>query len=242
MTTAQAIFLGIVQGITEWLPISSSGHLVLLQNWLGTEQPIALDVVLHLGSLAAVLVLFRKDIIELFTRRRDMGLLVLLASIPTGIAGLLLAPFVERAFHSNSAVAAGLAATGAFLMLTRNRTGKKAIGWKDALLMGTMQGAAIFPGVSRSGATISAALFRGVDREQAARFSFLLFIPAILGATLLQAGSIMEADPVPLVAGGLAAMAVSFAAIGLLLKIVRQGRLHLFAWYCWALAIGISFL
>ncbi|KPJ78817.1 MAG: hypothetical protein AMJ54_01665 [Deltaproteobacteria bacterium SG8_13] len=274
MSPFEAILLGIVQGLTEFLPISSSGHLVLFQHLLGFRQPeILFDVCLHVGTLAAVCAVFFKDILQITTTilrlpaksraagglknlyRADeavrMAALIVLGSVPTGLLGLLFHQYAERIFTSVALVGVMLLVTGCMLWFTRRVTdrGRPALGLtaKDALLVGLAQGMAILPGISRSGATISAALVVGVDRKTAGRYSFLLSIPAILGALLLEADASMSQTSIPvstMLIGAVAAAGVGYAALKILLFVVHRGKIYRFAPYCWlvgttALLLGL---
>jgi undecaprenyl-diphosphatase len=270
MTTLKAVLLGLVQGLTEFLPVSSSGHLVLGQHLFGlTEPELLFDVVVHLGTLIAVLTVYYGDVARLtaeFVRlpRTLAGgwraawadrpmfrllILVLAGSVPTGLIGVLFKDAFEVLFGSTLAVGFALMATGTILLLTRRLrpTGRPLTGMtgKDALVVGLVQGLAITPGVSRSGITISTGLLLGLDRELAARFSFLLFVPAILGALVLELADASAGSfgPPALVAGFLAALISGLAALRLLLRVVRRGALHYFAYYCYllgAVVIGVS--
>ncbi len=244
----EAIVLGTVQGVTEWLPVSSSGHLVLAQHLFGLEQPVVYDIVLHLGSLLVVLAVFRKEIIELAAgalKREERALryaaYLAVATVPIGLIGVFLNDLVKELFSDVRTVGFSLLFTALLLHLSqypKEKTGK--ITLKSAVFIGIAQGIAILPGVSRSGATISAGLMQGVEREEAARFSFLMFIPAILGATLVEAGNITEiAEPMALAAGTLASVLVGFASLKLLLGIVKEGTFSRFKWYCLALGLLI---
>lgn len=204
MSILQSIFLGVVQGLTEFLPVSSSGHLVFFQSLMGLkEPPIFFDVMLHIGTLLAVVVYFWTDICEIaqglgaVLKRKHKNLpqvklflLIILASIPTGLMGILFKDWFESFFSRPKLVGGMLLITGLVLWLTRftKKEGKPLgrMGWIDAILIGIAQGFAILPGISRAGATISTGLFCGLDRELSGKFSFLLSIPAILGATLLE--------------------------------------------------------
>jgi undecaprenyl-diphosphatase len=265
LETLYAIALGIIQGITEFLPVSSSGHLVLLQNVFGmTEPELLLDIWLHVGTLTAVFVVFFKEIVSILTMlinfprlyRKHKGLaamfkenqevrlagLIIFGSIPTGILGLVFHEMAEQIFSSVQIVGIMLLITGTFLWLTRwaNIHGRPLNRMKisDSLFVGLAQGLAILPGISRSGATISAALFLGIDRELAGRFSFLLCIPAIAGAMILSLNSPVANSTIPaagIFAGTVAAGLTGFFALKILLKLVRKGHLYYFSPYCWVL-------
>jgi len=252
MDYIQAILLGIIQGITEWLPVSSSGHLALLQNLFGVAPPVVFDIMLHLGTLTAVLVYFRKDIFALikgfFTFDKNnpefkLSFLIILASIPTAIVGFTLKDFFASFFSNTLYVGIALLMTGTFLLLTRNASGTKTPDAKSAIIMGIAQGFAVAPGISRSGATISAGMLLGLDKEKAARFSFLMFIPAMVGATLFEAKEVssLGSDFGPAVAGTIVAALVGYAAIGLLLKLINKNKFSYFSYYCFVLgAITIA--
>lgn len=267
MDWIEAVVLGIVQGLTEFLPVSSSGHLVLFQHLFGLAEPeLLFDICVHVGTLAAVLAAFYKDILNLLaTLVRLPGLLrasggvgalfvhhpefrlvvmIVLGCIPTAALGVLFAKMAEQLFGTVWLVGVALLITGTFLWFTRQLkpSGRpiRQMRLKDALLIGLIQGLAIIPGISRSGATISAALYLGVDRELAGRFSFLLAIPAILGALVLGLESEAFQTSIPigtLLIGSLVAAAVGYGALVVLLKIVKKGQLHRFSPYCWLVGI-----
>lgn len=247
-TILQAVILGIIQGITEWLPVSSSGHLVIFQHLFGIGEKIAMGLSLHLGTLAVVVFIFRNEIREIITsllrKKRDansrLALYIIIGSIPTALIGFMFRDIIEKSFENLMVVGAALIFTGVILYITKFvRRHDKKMDWKTSLFVGTMQGISIIPGVSRSGSTISAGLFCGVDRDKAARYSFLLFIPAIIGASILEIGKFRlgSAEVLPIILGTVTAMIVSYFTINLLLGIVRKGRLHWFSWYCWILGI-----
>jgi undecaprenyl-diphosphatase len=256
MTFFKAIFLGVVQGLTEFLPVSSSGHLVFFQSVFGLVGPhLAFDVMLHLGTLLAVVVYFRTDIAQIllgtwaWLRERKEGeeeakllLWIVVASVPTGLMGVLLKDWFEALFSRPKTVGFMLLVTGGVLWLTRTvkRDEKTAaeMGVMDALIIGIAQGVAIIPGISRSGSTISTGLFRGLNREFAGKFSFLLSIPAILGATLLEFREIDTHSGVGLAfIGAVVAFFVGLLSLKLLMRIVRTGRVSSFSYYCWAVGI-----
>ncbi len=257
MGPIESALLGVLQGLTEFLPVSSSGHLVLAQSLVsGFSQPgVLFDVFLHFGTLLAVFVYFRADIARLAravlpgAAAADRKLLLLLAAatVPTGVIGVAFREPLEALFHAPRAAAVMLLVTGALLWVSevagRPRDGLDRIGWGRALAVGTVQGLAIIPGISRSGSTIATATLLGVRPEAGARFSFLLSIPAILGAVVLQApgiGSVSTADLGVYAAGGVAAFAAGLVAIRFLMAAIRQGRFRWFAVYCWA--VGLSYL
>lgn len=267
----QALILGIVQGLTEFLPVSSSGHLVLAQALFGESfefrhMAVAFDLVLHVGTLLPVLWFYRRDlrrILESFLRggpfREPGGLMgwlraedarwlafaVALGTLPTAAMGILLKDLFEGLFHSPQAVCFALLITGTLLFSTRFLAATdrraRALGVGVALAVGVAQGLAITPGISRSGSTIAVGLLLGLDRELAARFSFLLSIPAILGAAVLVAkdGVTLPAGAGPALAVGfISSMVVGYAALVLLVALVRRGGLHNFAYYLWPVALG----
>ena len=263
MSLIDAILLGILQGATEFLPVSSSGHLVLAQHLLADfQQPgVLFDVLLHVGTMVAVVIYFRRDLAGLILslwqsgpkadqQRRLLGLLVA-GSIPTAAIGLTFKDFFEKIFDRPDLVCLMLLVTGCLLWLAQQLRGSKSprqqLNLLDALVVGTAQGAAIIPGISRSGATIATLLLRGIDGETAARFSFLLALPAVSGAALLSlrdAGGIPQESGLAYLAGALAAMVTGLVCIHLLLAVVRKQRLHWFALYCWGVGLtgGLLFV
>ena len=269
MTTLEAIILGILQGLTEFLPVSSSGHLVLLQQLLGLkEAELFFDVCVHLGTLAAVIAVFHREIKNIVLAlprllttagKKDralseiesdpelkMALLIVIGSIPTALLGLVFSGIADRLFSSVLIVGLMLILTGLLLWLTRwpikgsRLPGIDRLNPKNAFLIGIVQGLAIIPGISRSGSTISIGLLLGIEREMAARYSFLLSIPAIVGAGLLSLkDSFYEIDvsiEIPLV-GAVTAAIVGYASLIALLQVVKKGGLHMFAPYCWLVGL-----
>jgi len=265
----RALFLGLLQGATEFLPVSSSGHLVLIPWLLGWPIPsLAFDAMVHWGTLVAVIVYFWRDWLALLRgawaglRARSLNdpaarlfLLLIVGTIPAALAGALLEDFFEGMFARPDAAAGFLLLTAALLTLAELGWARRssapnpgalralpALSWADALVVGLAQAVAILPGVSRSGATIAAGLGRGLEREAAARFSFLLSAPIILGAGAMQlwqlarAGTLAEEAPL-LAAGFLTALVSGFAAIHFLLNYVRRRPLYPFALYCILLGI-----
>jgi undecaprenyl-diphosphatase len=264
----KVIVLAVIQGLTEFLPISSSGHLVLMQNLFGMREPeLLLDICLHVGTLISVIIVFRGEIGRIFTTlfnlpglvRTAGGLkpllaenetaritaLILVGSVPTAILGILFREIADRLFGAIWIVGAMLLVTGCLLWFTRRvaKDGRsiKAMGVKDALAIGLTQGMAILPGISRSGSTIAVALFLGIDRQVAGRYSFLLSIPAILGALVIGLDPSLTHTTLPLgvlLLGILTAGIVGYGALLILLKVVQKGRLYYFAPYCWLLGLA----
>ncbi len=255
MSLWQAIILGILQGATEFLPVSSSGHLVLVPWLLGWEPgSLAFDTMVHWGTMVAVLAYFWRDWVKLLQggwrtlRARNLNdnegrllLLIILATLPAAIIGFVLEDFFTEMFANPPAAALSLLVTAA-LLVAAERLGDRTrvmggMEWPDALIVGFAQAAAIVPGISRSGATISAGLWRGFKREAAARFSFLMATPIIFGAGAKQlldlagAGG-LAADSDLLLAGFVSAAVVGYACVWWLMGFLRRQRLDGFAVYC----------
>ena len=264
MNIFEAVILGIVQGLTEFLPVSSSGHLVLLQKIFKIEnRSLFFDTMLHAGTLVSVFIVLWKDIWALIKKPfQKLMLFLIIATIPAVIAALAFNDSIEEIFRSARLLGWCFLITTALLvtaeMLSRravkNNNLKKAgnMNWLDALIIGLMQAIAIPPGISRSGATISGALFRKLDRDFAARFSFLMSIPAILGAVVLQTKDLIKNSAVssagtsefsfgafPVIAGTLTAAIVGFFAVKFMLKIIRERSLLGFAVYTGVLGIMV---
>jgi undecaprenyl-diphosphatase len=239
ITYLDALLLGLVQGVTEWLPVSSSAHLALLQELLGISPPVLFDIALHFGTLLAVVAYMRNDIIALL-RRRDLLAYIVLASIPTAIIGFALHDFFASFFSNIALVGAALIVTGIALYCTRFAKEKTRLAPASALVIGVAQGISVAPGISRSGSTIATGMLLGINREEAARFSFLLSIPAIAGAALFEARHAAFAipDPGPTLLGVAIAALVGYASIDFLLKFLKKGDLGVFSWYCWLLGAG----
>ncbi len=196
----KALILAVVQGITEWIPVSSSGHLVVFQHLLGYEGSAVFDVALHFGTLMAVFVYFAKDIMNILrdvfsgkwgTDNGKTGLLIIVASIPAAVIGFAFNEILKNSFQSLLITGMGFAVTGLFLFIASLdfHIKKDILNWKDSLLVGIAQAISILPGVSRSGSTIATGTMLGLDVRSAARFSFLMSIPIIFGANILEAGS-----------------------------------------------------
>lgn len=263
MSLLQAVLLGIVQGIAEFLPISSSGHLVILQRVFdrlipGTDAPehLLMNVTLHVGTLGSILVVYRNDLRRLLHRPR-LCLQVIVATIPAAVVGLMLKSYLEEAFESPVVVACGWLMTAAFLLTAqrfeRDEIPIDSMTFRQSLVVGVFQALALVPGLSRSGSTISAGLYTGLTRSAAAEFSFLIAIPVIAGAAVLEGRPLWQAwipgmggtaaavPPVsllPLGVGMLTAFVVGIAALRGLLAMIARRRLHWFAWYCVLAAVA----
>lgn len=234
--------LGILQGITEFLPVSSSAHLVIMQKILGiTSQELALSVVLHLGTTLALVIFFFRDILKLL-RNTKMLLYIIIVTVITGIIGLAGKGFFEYLFSAPKLVAMALIFTGIVLIFTKRIKDAKrdVLNAKDAFILGIVQGLAIIPGVSRSGITISALLFRKINRETSFRFSLVASIPAILGATLLEAKSInhvYSVEPRNFVVGFAFSFLTGILSLWILRLILFKSKLYYFGYYCIIAAI-----
>ncbi len=250
MTWWQGILLGVVQGLTEFLPISSSGHLVVAEAAIGLQTPgVVVEVVLHVATLMAVVIVYWKTLRKLAagviagdrTAWRYV-LLLALATVPAGFVGVTLQDWFESTFDSLMLVGVNFLITGTVLWSTRGRAGHgERPTAQGALGIGVAQALAILPGISRSGTTVAAGMWLGVDAVRAAEFSFLLAIPAIAGAALLQIpdlpGDMMSIVAFPLVAGFVAALVSGVLAIRVLIALLRARAFHRFAPYCWTIGI-----
>ncbi|MBD3156655.1 undecaprenyl-diphosphatase UppP [Candidatus Peregrinibacteria bacterium] len=273
MGYGEALFLGLLQGITEFLPVSSSGHLVLGESLIGLEVEAlkSFDVVVHLGTFAAIIIYFWKDIVGLFKGffsymglakktsdnkeyRHLIGYIVI-GTIPAVVVGLFLEEAIDFLFRSTLYVGLWMIIVAEIFILAEWTSKKfkkeKRLDWKKSVLIGVAQAAALIPGVSRSGSTIAAGLFQGISREKAARFSFLLALPAIFGAGLLtgikefRAGGGLDVAFVPLIIGFVASAVAGFVAVYFLMKFLKKHSLNIFTYYLFAIgtvSILVSFL
>ena len=260
MSVLAAVILGIVQGLTEFLPVSSSAHLILARAFFGWEVPdafgLAFDVALHVGTLIAIVVFFRADILNMIRavpRLASPGTSVpartaqriVVGTIPVVIVGLLFNDFIEHALRT-PVVAAWALAVGAALMFIAERAGSRQrgeehLGWLDAILIGCAQASALIPGMSRSGSTIAVGMLLGLRREAAARFTFLLAIPAMLAAAAKEAlelrGMTLPPDAAQImIIGVIVSAIVGYLTIKFFLRYLAGNRLDVFAYYRWALA------
>ena len=266
MNIFQGIIIGIVQGLTEFLPVSSSAHRIFIQKLLGVESSLAFYTFLHLGSLLAVLIYFRADIYKMIRAwllsvgdilqhrfkegfysdpYKRLSWYVILATIPVGIAGVFFESQVDALFAGALYVPGFfLFVTGTILYLSQRMASGQIdmsrMGWFQSLFMGLGQACAIMPGLSRSGTTIAAGLVMGLDKEFAAKFSFILSIPAIFGAFIVQLkdiGSSMSGDGAAIILGFVAAFISGYFAIKWLIDLIQNKSLDIFSCYCWIVGI-----
>jgi len=258
MDILQTLILAIIQGIAEWLPISSSGHLAIAQKYFNISDDPALfffDIAVHIGTMSVVLITFRKDvkdILKAFFQRNfeseegKMGLFIIVGSIPTAIIGFLLLYFdiIEALFHNLFIIGFAFLVTGIFLYASKHTKDEKELNYLDSLLIGIAQGVATIPGISRSGFTISTGLLRKLKRELVFKYSFLLSVPAVLGAmiaTIIKEHAKLTMGNIDLgttILGVIVSFIVGYIALQLLKKIFMKQKFHLFAFYCWI--IGLS--
>ncbi|HAJ56199.1 MAG TPA: undecaprenyl-diphosphatase [Candidatus Omnitrophica bacterium] len=238
------IILGAIQGLTEFFPVSSSGHLVIAQHYLGmTEDVVLLTALLHIGTILALLTFFSKDVWAAIKTPKTLWYTAVVTAV-TSVIGLCFRKNFETLFNSARLVAVFIVINGLILSLTRFfKKGKRSPGLADSALMGVAQGLAITPGISRSGFTITTLLARGVEKEQAFRFSFIVSIPAIIGAFLLEAKDVdlsIHLSPLAITAGLAASYIFGLAALSCLSKIIKADKLHWFGYYC--LSLGVVLL
>ena len=270
MTYFEATVLGLVQGLAEFLPISSSGHLALLQNWFGIDetQVLLFTVLLHVGTLISVFIMYWKDIWELIVELvltikdlctgkglrmeerpvRKLGVMIIVTTIPTAIIGFLFNDFFDSLYTSVIPIGVGLIITGFLLVFAEKKgesdRGIKQMNLKNAIFIGTVQGIAICPGISRSGSTLFGSLICDLDRKFAVKFVFLISIPSILGSAILEAPAAIEAGVSlsqlgPVLWGMAVAAAAGIFAIKSMIKIVSDKKLSWFSYYVWILGLVV---
>jgi undecaprenyl-diphosphatase len=245
----EAILLGVVQGLTEFLPVSSTAHLIVLPwffNWHSEVDTLTFDIALHAGTLCALLCCFWKDWVDIILRKQRLLGLILIASVPAGIAGLFFNDLIERSLRSPLIISLMLVVVGMVMLLSEKAFRYKtadAVTFGDALLIGIAQAVAIVPGVSRSGITIAMGLFRGLEREASARFSFLLSTPIIAGAVVLHGRKAFNSpenyDFTLFALGLISSFVTGFAAIKFLLSFLKKYPLNIFVFYRFAMAVVI---
>ena len=248
----QAIVLGAVQGFAEFLPISSSGHLILLQRWLGvTEGGIFFDIMLHIGTLIPVFIVFFKDILGLFQKPFKKMLFLIVATIPAGLTGVLLGDFVEGAFYEGTLLSAILLSV-TFLftagelifaeIFSKKTENKLPLSMKSSVIMGLAQSVAIVPGLSRSGTVITGGTIAKLKNEENASFAFLMSIPVILGAAVISGYKVIKGgaviEPLPIIFGVLTAAITGYIAIKGMLKLIKKANYKWFSLYLVIMAIA----
>ena len=270
MSYIQAIILGLVQGLAEFLPISSSGHLALLQHFFGieTDKVLLFTVMLHVGTLVSVFFMYWRDIIELIKEfclmirdlctgrgagleehpMRKMAVMIIVATIPTALIGFLFNDFFEQLYSRMLLIGIGFLITGCFLFFSEKmayaRNGIEKMNYRNSLFIGIMQGIAIYPGISRSGSTLTGGLIVGLEREFAVRFAFLISIPSILGSAVLELPKAMKAGVGsggigPVIVGMVVAAVCGVLAIKAVIKLVVNQKLKWFSYYVWALGAAV---
>ncbi|MBW2990797.1 undecaprenyl-diphosphate phosphatase [Candidatus Woesearchaeota archaeon] len=255
MEIFQAIILGIVQGITEWLPVSSSGHLVIFQELFGFGTNVSFDVLLHFATLLVILLVFWKDIVAIFKslfslkwdENTKLLLFIIIASVPIAIIGFVFHDFFIGLLTNLFLVGIFLVINGLVLFLTRftkqnnNKSNKlkdsSKLNWWKSLVIGVAQAVALIPGISRSGATVSTGLFLGIKKKKLITFSFLMAVPAIIGATISEAKGLTMVNPAALILGSIAALIVGYFSLKFLIRIIEKGKMHNFSYYCVVLGI-----
>ena len=269
MSLLESFILGALQGLTEFLPISSSGHIMVGQYIFGLkEEPLTFNIATHLGAALAVITVYWKVIAKIFKDLFSLSgdgsanlslrliLLVLVASLPTAIIGLAFLEIFRSMFESLFVVAVAFFVTGTVLYITEKRvagrgpmkgdffdlSGVVHVSYRQALIVGVSQAFALIPGISRAGATIAAGLYCGLDRRNAALLSFMMSVPAILGASIMESSRVVAIDPqelMPLAFGTLISYIFAIIGLKIVLSSVREGRLHIFSYYLWFLSIGL---
>ena len=248
----EIVVLSIIQGLTEWLPISSSGHLALAKELVSWQPPVVFYVFLHVSTLIVVIAFFRKTIIrmlhtlvhgDLKSEEGRLIIFIMLGSLPTAIIGFVFRGIFKSLFENILAVGVAFLATGFLLCSPVKIKDNKALSYVDSLIIGVAQGVSITPGISRSGATISAGLLRRINRKTAFEFSFLLSIPAIIGATIMELQDVQslitDVELLPLIIGFTVSMIVGYVSLKILQKIISKRQFHWFAVYCWILGAVI---
>ncbi len=236
--------LGLIQGLTEFLPVSSSGHLVILKHWLNFQsEGVVMEVTLHFATLLSIIIFFRKKIFEYLNKEKI--LLIIIGTIPIAIIGFLFEDKIELMFDNYLLVIVALSLTGLILFLTKkSKEDKEEISLKMAFVIGIAQAFAIIPGISRSGITVATALLLGITRKKAFEFSFILAIPALLGAFLLNIPDIYKTNiaPLSLLSAGVTAFFAGLIALWIFYSLIRKKNLSLFSYYLWAIAVTSLFL
>jgi len=244
MALLDIILLAFIQGTTEWLPVSSSGHLVLAQQLLNINVPIYYDIILHFATLIVILMVFYKEILKILkafsqldfkSEYGKLGSYIIIGTIPIGFVGYFFNDYILSLFTDVKVVGVGLLATSLLLLTTRYFEGKRKLTLIDSIFIGISQALAIIPGVSRSGSTVSTGLILGLKKEHVITFSFLLAVPAILGATILEYESGLLTGE--MIFGFFLTILIGYFTLKLLIKIIIKDKFHYFGWYCLVLGI-----
>ena len=231
------LLLGIVQGITEWLPVSSSGHLVIFEQLFNIKVDLFFNIILHFGTLLVLLLFFWKDIMKI---SRKYVLYIITGSIITGAIGFIFYDILKSFFESLFVVSLGLIFTSIILFSTKRYNGKSKLNLIDSIFIGLAQGIAIIPGVSRSGMTISTGLFRNVNKEEVFKFSFLLSMPAIFGALIYEGSKAGFSFNINYLIGFIASIIIGYLSLNFFKDVVKKRKLHYFGYYC--LIVGVIML
>jgi len=250
LTPIEAILLGVIQGLTEWFPVSSSGHLAVIQVIMGVKAGLPFNILLHLGTLSVIIVKFRNELYQIAINLAEgnlnseacrRGLLIVSGSIPTAILGAVFYEPLRSSYENLFVIGTAFTVSGLALHLTRSQTRKRrrTIEFLDSILIGVAQGISIIPGISRSGLTISTGILIGLKREEAFKYSFLLAIPAVLGAAFFEATnqSLTQIDWNVSLLGFIVATIVGYTSISLLWTFLQRDQLHYFKYYCWFASI-----
>jgi undecaprenyl-diphosphatase len=246
----QTLILAIIQGVTEWLPVSSSGHLAIAQAYLGVKPQVVFDVILHMGTLLVVLIVFRKDLAEIFgalirfdfkAEEGRLAAFIVVGNIPTAIIGLFFRDVFKSFFYNPLVVGIALLGTGCILFVSRYGRNGKYMGFSKAFLIGVAQGIALIPGVSRSGVTIAAGLLSKLERAEAFKFSFLLYIPTVIGALIFESQDLFnrEISWLTIAFGVFVSALTGYFSLKLLRKLLFHEKFHQFAFYCWLLGTAV---
>lgn len=259
---AKFIFLGIVQGVTEPLPVSSSGHIVIIKDLFGVSTPgLSFEIIVHFGSLIAIIFIYRKDLLKLIMEsiayihhreeeNKDSFLFtfyLLVATFITGVIGLIFEQYISEELSTPFVVGLALLVTGFFIWIIRNLHGQKAdneLTIKDAIIIGLAQSVALIPGISRSGATLIAAMLLGMKRDTALRFSFLLFIPVSLGINILSLDDIVNdahfmTNLIPYMLAFMASLIATYFALKWFIDVMKKGKLIIFSIYCFVVGTAV---
>jgi undecaprenyl-diphosphatase len=254
-TFTEILLLALIQGLTEWLPISSSGHLVVMQNLLELKVDVSLNILLHFATALVILIYFRHEMSDILNAVKKfdwksedgrIALLVILGNLPTAIIAFILRGFFIEFLTHLEVVSVAFLFTGFVLAISKRTEGSGNVGVREALVMGMAQGIAFIPGISRSGFTISLGLLLGVEKKKAFKFSFLLALPAFLGAAFMEFflerdQFLLSQDLMLILFGVFSAMVVGYISLKVLWKTIVKQKFHLFAYYCWIFGFAVLF-